>query len=146
MKQIFRLVHDEARARAHAAIDSAPDGQIVTIDDPTKTREQEAMYHAIFGEAAKSCTHLNRRFDSEGWKRLLVDQFRTDVLKMPDFDKDVRNDLMNAVQMVPSLDGCSIVPLGLQTRKFKKKTASAFIEWLNAFMAEKVPHETTETR
>lgn len=145
MKQIFRLVHDEARSRAKAAIESAPDGQIVTIDDPTKTRDQEAMYHAIFGEAAKHCKHLNRTFDSEGWKRLLVDQFRTDMLAMPDCDKEVRDDLLTSVQMVPSLDGHSIVSIGLQTRKFKKKTASLLIEWLNAFMAQNVSRETTES-
>lgn len=136
MKQTFFLVHGEARERAKSAVDCAPEGYVVRVEPPSKSRDQEAMYHAIFGEAAKKCRHLNREFDLEGWKRLMVDQFRTDMLAMPDCDSDIREDLAGAVQMVPSLDGRSIVSIGLQTRKFKKKTASALIEWLNAFMAE----------
>ena len=42
----------------------------------SKSRDQEEKYHAIFGEAAKHCRHLNREFDAEGWKRLLLDAFR----------------------------------------------------------------------
>lgn len=136
MKQIFIMAHQQARDNAKKAIDAAPDGFAVTIQEPSKTRDQEAMYHAIFGEAAKKCTHLNRQFDLEGWKRLMVDQFRTDMLAHPDCSQVIREDLAGAVQMVPSLDGRSIVSIGLQTRKFKKETASALIEWLNAFMAE----------
>ena len=40
------------------------------------------------------------------------------------------------ITVMPSLDGTAIVALGEQTRKFPKKVASAFIEWLNAWGAE----------
>ena len=131
------MAHQQARDNAKKAIDAAPEGHAVTIQEPSKSRDQEAMYHAIFGEAAKKCRHLNRAFDLEGWKRLMVDQFRTDMLALPDCPQAIREDLLGSVQMVPSLDGHSIVSIGLQTRKFKKETASALIEWLHSFMAEK---------
>ena len=132
----YVMAHQTARDNAKRAIDTAPDGHVVTIKPPQKSRDQEEKYHAIFGEAAKHCRHLNREFDAEGWKRLLLDAFRTEALTDPHCPQVVRDDLASAVQMVPSLDGRSIVAIGLQSRKFRKETASAFIEYLLAFMAE----------
>ena len=138
-KRIFILkpVQHPSRKLAAAQCELMPDDTMVIFDpEPSKTREQEAMYHAIFGEIAKQCSHLNRAFDREGWKRLLLDQFQRDMLNDPTCDEDVRNDLKAAVMMVPSLDGCSIVSIGLQSRKFKKKTASAFIDWLDTWRGQ----------
>lgn len=134
---ILRSHPHPSRELAKRAIDDAPDGALVSIDlEPLKSKLQEEKYHAAFNDIAKQCKHLNQCFDQEGWKRLLLDQFRTDMLNDPMCDEDIRRNLQHAVQMVPSLDGCSIVSIGLQSRRFKKKTASAFIEWLNAFGME----------
>jgi hypothetical protein len=38
---------------------------------------------------------------------------------------------------VPSLDGSGIVQLGLQTRDFSKERAAEFIEFLEAWAADK---------
>ena len=134
---ILRAAPNKSREMAKLAIDNSPDGCLIEIDkEPKKSKLQEEKYHACFDDIAKQCTHLNQCFDREGWKRLLLDQFRSDMLKDPTCDEDIRENLQHAVMMVPSLDGCSIVSIGLQSRKFKKKTASAFIEWLNAFAAQ----------
>lgn len=130
------LSNDLARKAAHRDIDAAPDGYEASVVAPSKTRDQEAAYHAIFGDVAKQCTHLNQRFDLEGWKRLLVDQFRTEMMADPTCDPAIREDLAGAVKMVPSLDGCSIVSIGLQTRRFRRKTAAALLDWLNAWAGE----------
>jgi NinB protein len=130
----FILVHDEARCRAVAAVQAAPDGHEVYIRPPNKSRDQEEHYHYLFGLAAKNCRHLNQALDAEAWKRLLVDQFRTEMLADPQCSQEMRENLLGAVRMMPSLDGRSIVALGLQTRNFKKATAAAFIEWLYAFL------------
>lgn len=140
-KQTFVMAHDTARGRAIAAINNAPDGYVVTISPPSKSRDQEEYYHRIFGEAAEKCTHLGQKFDEETWKRLLVDQFRSDMLRDPQCPQVVRDNLTGSAKMVPSLDGTGIVQCGLQTRKFRKATASLFIEWLNAFMAERADAE-----
>ena len=136
-KQIFRLVHDQARDSARKAIGYAPDGYTVTIKAPAKSRPQEEKYHAIFNEVAKQCQHLNQSFDAEGWKRLLIDQFARDMLEDPDCSKEMRENLSGATKMTPSLDGRAIVALGVQSKHFIKETASAFINWLHAFAIEK---------
>jgi len=93
------------------------------IKDATKSRDQEEKYHAMIGEIAKQAQHLDAKWDSESWKRLLVDQFCKD------------NDLKTGA-VIPNLAGNGIVQLGMQTRNFTKEQASEFVEWLHAWGAE----------
>ena len=93
------------------------------IKDATKSRDQEEKYHAMIGEIAKQAQHLGAKWDSESWKRLLVDQFCKD------------NGLKTGA-VIPNLAGDGIVQLGQQTRKFTKEQASEFVEWLHAWGAE----------
>ena len=93
------------------------------VKDASKSREQEEKYHAIIGDIAKQAQHLGAKWDTEDWKRLLVDQFIKD---------------MNGVggsKIIPNLDGTGIVQLGFQTRKFTKEQASMFVEFLQAWAA-----------
>lgn len=95
----------------------------LTIKRESKSRDQEEMYHAIIGLIAKQASHLGARWTSEEWKRLLVDQWARETNRAPG-------------RVVPSIDGHSIVQLGLQTRNFTKDEASEFTEWLLAWAAE----------
>jgi len=71
---------------------------------PTRSLEQNAMFHAICGEIAQQKQWAGRRIDAEGWKRLLVDAWAR--------ESDRRQG-----DVVPSLDGASIVNLAMQTRR-----------------------------
>ena len=93
------------------------------IKQTNKSREQEEKYHAMIGEIAKQAQHLGAKWDSESWKRLLVDQFCKD------------NGLKTGA-VIPNLSGDGIVQLGMQTRKFTNEQASEFVEWLHAWGAE----------
>ena len=93
------------------------------IKDATKSRDQEEKYHAMIGEIAKQAQHLGAKWDSESWKRLLVDQFCKD------------NGLKTGA-VIPNLSGDGIVQLGMQTRNFTKEQASEFVDWLHAWGAE----------
>jgi hypothetical protein len=93
------------------------------IKDATKSRDQEEKYHAMINEIAKQAQHLGAKWDSESWKRLLVDQFCKD------------NGLKTGA-VIPNLAGDGIVQLGMQTRNFTKEQASEFVEWLHAWGAE----------
>ena len=93
------------------------------IKDAAKSRDQEEKYHAMIGEIAKQAQHLGAKWDSESWKRLLVDQFCKD------------NGLKTGA-VIPNLAGNGIVQLGMQTRNFTKEQASEFVEWLFAWGAE----------
>jgi len=93
------------------------------IKDAAKSRDQEEKYHAMIGEIAKQAQHLGAKWDSESWKRLLVDQFCKD------------NGLKTGA-VIPNLAGDGIVQLGMQTRNYTKEQASEFVEWLHAWGAE----------
>lgn len=71
---------------------------------PNRSLEQNAMFHAICGEIAQQKQWAGRRIDAEGWKRLLVDAWAR--------ESDRRQG-----DVVPSLDGVSIVNLAMQTRR-----------------------------
>jgi hypothetical protein len=68
--------------------------------------------------------------DRETWKRLLVDSFAR--------VKAAEGDPVQGVgSIIPNLDGTGFVQLGVQTRKFSKRHASEFIEFLLAWTTEK---------
>lgn len=134
MTQKFRLVHAEARRRAANACMTAPDGYTVTVKEADKSREQEERYHAMLGDIAKQCQHLNQVLDLDSWKRLCVDLFRKESMADPRMAEYWSR---NGVRFIPSLDGTGVVALGEQTRRFPKYVATAFIEWLFAFGVER---------
>lgn len=131
--QTFTLPHGGYKAAL--AIQRAQDGSIVKILPPSKTRDQEERYHAMIGDVTKQCTHLNRVFDAETWKRLLIDQFKRDTLKEPECCAEYWRS--HSISVIPSLDGAAVVILGEQSRRFPKAVASAFVEWLYAYGAER---------
>lgn len=96
-----------------------------------KSREQEERYHAMLGDIAKQCRHLNLSLDLDAWKRLCIDQFKRDTMEEPECC--ARYWARHQLNIIPSLDGSSIVVLGEQSRKFPMGVAVAFIEWLFAF-------------
>jgi hypothetical protein len=128
-KQLYRLVHPTARQMASRACIQAPDGFIVEIKAPTKSSDQQAKYHAMFADVAKQVPFMGSMRDLETWKRLLVDAFAR--------VKAAEGDPVQGVgAIVPNLDGTGFVQLGVQTRKFSKRHAAEFIEFLYAWGAE----------
>lgn len=128
MKQTFFLVHANARQNAAKAIVAAPDGVMVQISEPTKTRLQEEKYHAMVGDIAKQVTHIGRKWHPDDMKRLMVDEFAEEM-------RQAGTPLHNDSRVIPSLDGKRIVQLGIQTREFYVKEAAQFLEYLYAFGA-----------
>jgi hypothetical protein len=128
-RQTFKLTHDIARRNAISAVSRAPDGYCVEIREANKSRDQEAKYHAMFSDVAKQVEFMGRKRDAETWKRLLVDAFAR--IKAAEGDP-----VQGVGAIIPNLDGTGFVQLGVQTRKFGKKHASEFIEYLYAFGSE----------
>lgn len=121
----FRLVHQQARDSAKKAIDSAPDGWIALVKEPTRNLEQNAKCHALLrdiGEAMqwKWCGFA---IDADDLKDIMVAAFR----KASDQDANVR--------ILPGVNGEPVM-LGWRTSQFSKKQMSEFIEMLNAHLAE----------
>lgn len=107
-------------------VDAFNSGKTLEMEITAEKRsgDQNEMIHAIIGQIAKQATHIGSRWSAEDFKRLLVAQFAKETGRY------------NQERIVPSLDGSSIVQLGLQTRKFTKEDASEFTEWLMAWCAE----------
>jgi hypothetical protein len=128
-KQLYRLVHSTARQLASRACIQAPDGWLVELKPPTKSSDQQAKYHAMFADVARQVPFMGSMRDLETWKRLLVDAFSR--IKAAEGDP-----VQGVGAIVPNLDGTGFVQLGVQTRKFSKRHASEFIEFLYAWGAE----------
>lgn len=102
-------------------------GQSVKLEmsecKPTRSLEQNAMLHAICGDVARQKTWAGQRLDTEAWKRLLVDAW-------------ARVEGKQQGRVVPSLDGHSVVNLGIQTRSMKVGDMADLITFAQAWCFE----------
>lgn len=72
-KRIFFIVGDSVRFRAIDAVHQAPVGHMVTISEPTRNADQNAKFHAICSDLARSKTAwAGKPRTAEQWKVLLV--------------------------------------------------------------------------
>lgn len=95
---------------------------VLEIRFESKTREQEMKYHAMIGEIAQQAQHLGAKWGAEDWKRLLIDKFARETGRTHG-------------RVIPNLDNNGVVELGASSRKFSKKVAIEFIDWLEAWGA-----------
>ena len=121
----YYLVHDTARRLASAACLTAPDGYVMRLSEPKRKDIQSDKFHAMIGDIARQSEHIGRKWDADDMKRLLVDDFAEEM-------RLAGTPLHHDGRVAPSLDGRRIVQLGIQTRDFYVKEASAFIEYLYA--------------
>lgn len=130
---VFRAFYTDAKARVR-------DGQEVVVElrEPSKTRPQEERYHAMIGDIARQVPIMGKRLSSESFKRLLVDAFKHETKDDPVLALEWRK--LGEYTVLPALNHDGFVVLGEQTRRFTKKLATAFIEWLFAFGAEHGVH------
>ena len=96
----------------------------VEVQLESRSQSQNSLIHSIIHQVAKQARHLGSTWDTESWKRLLVDAYTKEQWSA------------SSGQVIPNLTGDGIVQLGLQTRKFTKAQASEFSEWLMAWCAE----------
>jgi len=127
--RLFVLAHPVARRNAVQAVQNAPEGHVVRISEPSKSREQEDCYHAMIGDIAKQYQFMGQRWHKDDMKRLMVDAFAQAM-------REAGAPLHHDGRVVPSLDGRRIVQLGIQTSDFWKSEASAFIDFLAAWGSE----------
>lgn len=117
MTGYFRLVHPEARRRAADACQSAPDGFIVKITEPTRNLEQNAAMWAMLGDVSRQVDWYGRKLTPEDWKNV--------------FSASLRK-----LEVVPNLDGTGFVALGQSTSKMTKGEFSDLLALIDAFAAE----------
>ncbi len=127
----FVLKPENARSRMKAAWESACEilqfGKPVRIEleecRSTRSLDQNAMLHAICGDIARQKQWAGHTLDTEAWKRLLVDAW-------------ARTEGRQQGRVVPSLDGQSVVNLGIQTRRMKVGEMADLITFAQAWCVE----------
>lgn len=129
----YILAHDTARAGCSQYAHQAPVGTVVQFREPVKSREQEEKYHAIIGEIAESELLHGQKLPPESWKRLLIDAFKHDTQHDPELAPHWQRS--GSMSLLPALNHPGFVAVGEQSRRFSKRLASAFVEWLLAFQA-----------
>ena len=131
-RENVRPVMERAFRHACAAVQ---EGSVeVVIRKTSKSRDQEERYHAMIADIAKQYTHFGRKWAPEDMKRILVDAFKHETKDDPEFAPLWRE--MGDMRLVPAIGRDGFIALGDQTRRFPKKLATAFIDWLFSFGAE----------
>jgi len=128
-RRVFKFSHMTARKLAAAYCLNAPDSYVCTIDAPKRSTEQNEKMHAMIGDIAKCVPFMGKLINRDDMKRLLVDAFAKVM-------RDAGTPLHHDGRVVPSLDGERVVQLGIQTKDFRVREASEFVEYLYAFGAE----------
>lgn len=122
--RIFRLAHAEARRRAKAAVDQAPDLWLVRVEPPKRSLDQNAMLWPLLECFARQLewpvngkmVHLT----ADEWKTILSASFKRE-----------------SARMSPSVDGGGFVLLGLRTSQMSKGEFSEFLEFVMATAADR---------
>ena len=122
MKRVFIVgAHPEARGRALEAVRTAQDGLSVTIAEPHSNLEQNAKFHALCSDIAKSgLPWAGKRRTADQWKVLLVSGHAVATKQ--------------GAEMTPGLEG-EFVNLRESTALMSVKRSASLIEYTLAFCA-----------
>lgn len=107
----------------------------LVLKPETRRDGQNAHFHALIGDIAKQDQLYGKKLDAESWKRLLIDAFKHETKDDPDLAQEWAK--FGEMQLLPALNHDGFVAVGEQSRTFTMRLASAFIEWLNAYAAER---------
>ncbi len=120
-RRTYRLVHVEARRRAVQDAQTAPDGWCVTVSEPTRSLEQNAKFHAICSDMAKSGIEwMGKRRTSAQWKVLLVSGHAVATKE--------------GAEVVAGIEG-EFINIRESTALMSKKRSSSLVEYAIAFCA-----------
>lgn len=121
MNKTFILAHQIARERAEDAVKSAPDGWQVIVKPATRTTEQNAKFHALCSDIAKSgMLWAGKRRTAAQWKVLLVSGHAIATSE--------------GAEIVPGIES-EFVNLRESTALMSKKRGASLIEYTLAFCA-----------
>lgn len=109
-RRLFRLVHDQARANAIMCVRNAPEGYVVSVGEETRTQMQNRLMWPLLTDLSK-CDYYGRPIKQHDWKNLCMGG-------------------LASAEFVPSLDGKSVMPLGLSTSNLTKSKFSELIEFI----------------
>lgn len=117
----FILAHETARSRAQNAVQQAPEGWQVIIKPATRSSEQNAKFHALCSDIAKSGMRwAGKERTAAEWKVLLVSGHAIATKE--------------GAEIVPGLEN-EFVNIRESTAAMSKKRGASLIEYTLAFCA-----------
>jgi hypothetical protein len=122
MKRTFVLRSAQVVANAIATIRCAPLGYRVTIDEPKRTLEQNDALHPLVRAIARQVKFADEWQSEDDWRRILLSGFLTAT--------------GHKVQVLRGIEGESVI-IRISTRKLDKSKFSEFLEYVNAWAAER---------
>lgn len=121
MKRTFILAHATARRLAAQHIAEAPDGYVVTVAEPRRNSDQNAKFHALCTDIARSGMEwAGKRRTADQWKVLLVSGHAVATKE--------------GAEMVPGIEG-EYVNVRESTALMSVRRSSSLIEYTVAFCA-----------
>lgn len=116
MTLTFRLNRSFDRQRAHRAIDQAPEGYVVKIEQPKRTLAQNDRLWALLTDVAFSKPQ-GRRHTPEEWKCIFMSACGWEVA------------------FLPGLDG-RFLPYGYRSSKLTKQQMTDLMDYIEAWGSE----------
>lgn len=121
-RQTFRLVHARARELAERAVREAADGTVVTLGPAKRSLDQNAKFHALCDDVAKSGKEwFGKARTAEEWKVLLISAHSSAT--------------KSGCDMVSGLEG-ELVQLRESSAAMSKARASSLLEYCLAWCAQ----------
>lgn len=114
MSYRFTLNSAFARKRAATVIQNAPDGYVVSVEEPRRTLSQSDKMWAMLGDISMSKPG-GERYTPEEWKARIMHACGWECQFLPGI-----------------LDGHPF-PVGFRSSRMTKKQMSAMIEWMQAW-------------
>lgn len=105
-----------------ASVLAAPEGYVVTIEEETRSLEQNSAAHAALTDIAEQVTWHGKKFNVLTWKRLTQASFLREQGEQ--------------VEMIPALDRNGFDVIYEKSSKWGKKKFSAWMEWIYFFGAQ----------
>lgn len=122
MDQRFILINDRVRANALEAIRTAPERHVVSLAEPTRSNDQNAKFHAILTDIARSPIQwAGRRRTVDEWKALIISGHAVAT--------------KSAGEVIPGLEG-EFVAIRESSASMTVRRASSLIEYTLAFCAQ----------
>ena len=122
---IYILAHSTARERAAQAVKDAPDGYVVEVREPKRSRDQNDMLHALLTEVGGQIGWKWQGFaiDLDDLKSIFVAAYRK---------VDGRN-----ARVLPGVEGEPVL-MGWRTRDMTKREMGDLITMVQAWQANNV--------
>lgn len=110
----YRLVSDKVRANAVEAVRNAPDGSIITISEPTRSKEQSSKMWALIGDVMRTKPE-GRQWAKETWRAAFM------------------HSLGHQIAFAEGLDNSGPFPIGFHSSNLNVKQMRDMIDVIYAY-------------